>query len=81
LILLFNSVAVDRMADYGTADMAASLNKRSELNVKDYEIVILTAITINDDPVDSIRTDFKIDVIGILVIFVFIRNIDICQIN
>jgi hypothetical protein len=69
------------MIDYRTANIAAGLNKRSELDVKNYEIVILAAVAINGDPADSAETDLKIDVIEILMIFIFIRNVDICQIN
>jgi hypothetical protein len=74
-------IAVDRKADYGIADIAANLNKRSELDVKNYEIAILAAIAIDGDPADSTGTDFEIDVVEILMIFVFIRSVDICQIN
>jgi hypothetical protein len=81
LILSFNLIAVDREADYRTANIIIDLNKRSELNVKDYEIAILTAVAIDGDPVDSTETDFEIDVIRILVIFIFVYNIDIYQIS
>jgi hypothetical protein len=81
LILLFDSVAVDRMADYGIANIITGLNKRSELGIKNYEIAILIAIVINGDPADSTEIDFEIDVVEILIIFIFIRNVDICQIN
>jgi hypothetical protein len=65
------------MTDCGTADIITGLNKRSELDVKNYEIAILTAIAINGDPADSTGTNLEIDVVGILVIFIFIRNVDI----
>jgi hypothetical protein len=74
-------IAVDREADYRIVDIAAGLNKRSELNVKDYEIAILAAVVINGDPVDSTEINFKIDAVRILVIFILIRSVDICQIN
>jgi hypothetical protein len=81
LALLFDLVAVNRKADYGTADIAAGLSKYSELGVKSYEIAILAAVAINGDPIDSAETDFKIDVVGILMVFIFIRSVDICQIS
>jgi hypothetical protein len=74
-------ITVDREIDYGITDIIADLNKHSELNIKGYEIIILTAVVINGDPADSTETDFEIDVIGILMIFIFIRNVDICQIS
>jgi hypothetical protein len=74
-------IIIDREADYGTANITAGLNKRSELDIKNYEIAILAAVAINGDPIDSTRTNFKIDVVKILMIFIFIRNVDICQIN
>jgi hypothetical protein len=77
LILLFDLVAVDRKTDCETADIIADLNKRSELGVKNYEIAILAAVAINGDSVDSTETDLEIDVIRILIIFVFIRSVDI----
>jgi hypothetical protein len=58
--------------------MTAGLSKRSELDIKGYEIAILTAIAINGDPIDSIKIDFEIDAVKILMIFIFIRNVDIC---
>jgi hypothetical protein len=45
--------------------------------MKDYEIAILTAVAINDDPANSTETDLKIDAVEILMIFIFIRNVDI----
>jgi hypothetical protein len=74
-------IAVNRKSDYGITNIAANLNKRSELDVKNYEIAILAAIAIDGDPADSTGTDFEIDVVEILMIFVFIRSVDICQIN
>jgi hypothetical protein len=81
LILLFDLIAVNREADCGTTNITADLNKRSELDIKNYEIAILAAVAINGDPVDSTGTDLKIDVVGILIIFIFIRSVNICQIN
>jgi hypothetical protein len=81
LILLFNLIAVNREINCRIINIAAGLNKRSELNMKNYEIVILIAVAINGDSIDSTETDLKIDVIKILIIFVFIRNVDICQIS
>jgi hypothetical protein len=81
LILLFNLIAVVREADYRIADMATGLNKRFELDVKNYEIAILAAVAINGDPVDSTGIDFEIDVVEILMIFIFIRRVDIYQIS
>jgi hypothetical protein len=57
--------------------MTAGLNKRSELDVKGYEIAILIAVAINGDSVDSIGINFEIDVVRILIIFIFVRNVDI----
>jgi hypothetical protein len=70
-------ITVNRKADYGIADIIVGLNKCSELDMKDYEIAILAAIVIDGDPADSIEIDFEIDVIGILMIFVFISSVDI----
>jgi hypothetical protein len=70
-------VAVNRKIDYRIADIITDLNKRSELNMKDYEIAILAVVVIDGDPADSTKTNLKIDVVRILVIFIFIRNIDI----
>jgi hypothetical protein len=81
LVLLFDLIAVDREVNCGITDMTAGLNKRSELDIKNYEIAILAAVAINGDLVDSTETDFKIDVIKILMIFIFIRSVDICQIS
>jgi hypothetical protein len=81
LILLFNLIAVDRKTDCGTADIIINLNKRSELDVKSYEIAILTAIIIDGDPIDSAEIDLEIDAVEILMVFIFIRNVDICQIS
>jgi hypothetical protein len=47
-------IAVDRKIDYGIAGMAIGDNKRSELDVKNYEIAILAAVVINGNSVDSI---------------------------
>jgi hypothetical protein len=77
LILLFNLIAVDRETDYGIVNIIIGLNKRSELGIKNCEITILIAIVINGDPVDSIGINFEIHVIGVLIIFIFIRNVDI----
>jgi hypothetical protein len=74
-------IVIDRKTNCRIANTIAGLNKRSELDIKDYEIAILTAVVINVDPVDSAGTDFKIDAVRILIIFVFIRNVDICQIS
>jgi hypothetical protein len=74
-------IAVNRETNYKIADIITNLNKRSELDIKDSEIIILTAIAINGDPIDSTEIDFKIDAVEILMIFIFIRNIDIYQIN
>jgi hypothetical protein len=71
-------IAVDREADYGIADIAANLNKRFELGMKDYEIAILVAIVIDGDPADSTEINFEIDAVRILIVFIFIRNVDIC---
>jgi hypothetical protein len=71
-------IIVNRETDYRITNIAADLNKRSELNIKDYEIAILATIAINGDPIDSIETDLKIDAVKILMIFIFIRNVDIC---
>jgi hypothetical protein len=49
--------------------------------MKDCEIAILAAVAINGDPIDSTGRDLKIDVIEILIIFIFIRNDDIFQIS
>jgi hypothetical protein len=46
--------------------------------MKGYEIAILTAVAIDGDSVDSAEIDFEIDAVRILVIFVFVRNVDIC---
>jgi hypothetical protein len=81
LILLFNLVAVDRKINYGIANITAGLNKRSELGVKGYEIIILAAIAINGDSVDSTGTDLKIDAVKILMIFIFVCSVDIYQIS
>jgi hypothetical protein len=78
LILLFNLITVDRKTDYRIADIITNLNKHSELNMKNYEIAILTAVAIDGDPANSIEINFKIDVVKILIIFIFIRNVDIC---
>jgi hypothetical protein len=77
LILSFNLIAVDREVDYRTANMAAGLSKRSELDIKDYEIAILAAIVIDGDPADSAGTDLEIDVVKVLMVFIFIRSVDI----
>jgi hypothetical protein len=69
------------VAGYGIANIIVGLSKRSELGVKDYEIAILAAVVINGVPVDSAGIDFKIDVIKILMVFIFIRSVDICQIS
>jgi hypothetical protein len=69
------------MTNYGIANIAAGLNKRSELNIKNYEITILAAIAIDGDPADSTEINFKIDAIEILMIFIFIRSVDIYQTN
>jgi hypothetical protein len=61
--------------------MTTGLSKRSELNMKSYKITILAAVVINGDPADSTETDFEIDAIRILVIFILVRNVDICQIS
>jgi hypothetical protein len=74
-------VAVDREINYRIADIITNLNKYSELDMKDYEVAILVAVVINGDPVDSTETNFVVDVIEILMIFVLIRSVDICQIN
>jgi hypothetical protein len=74
-------IAIDRETNYRIADITANLNKCSELNMKDYEIAMLAAIAINGDPVNSIETNLKIDAVEILMIFVFIRNVDIYQIS
>jgi hypothetical protein len=70
-------VAVDRKINYRTADITIGLNKRSELGVKNYEIAILAAIAIDGDPADSAETDFKIDAVEILIVFILIRSVDI----
>jgi hypothetical protein len=70
-------ITVDREADYRIADIAANLSKYSELNMKGYEIAILTAVAIDGDPADSAKTDFEIDAVKILVALIFIRNVDI----
>jgi hypothetical protein len=70
-------IAVDREADCEIADMVAGLNKRSELDVKDYKIAILVAVAIDGDPVDSTETDFKIDTVKVLMVFIFVRSVDI----
>jgi hypothetical protein len=49
--------------------------------MKNYEIAILIAIAINGDPADSAEIDLEIDAVKILMVFVFIRNVDIYQIN
>jgi hypothetical protein len=49
--------------------------------MKNYEIAILAAIAIDGDPADSTETDLKIDIVGILIILILIRNVDIYQIN
>jgi hypothetical protein len=77
LILSFNLVTVNRKINYRIVNITAGLNKRSELGIKDYEIAILAAIAINGDPADSAEINFKIDVIGMLIIFIFIRSVDI----
>jgi hypothetical protein len=77
LALLFDLIAIDRKADYGIADIITDLNKRSELDVKDYEIAILAAVAIDGDPVNSTGINLKIDVVKILMIFILIRNVDI----
>jgi hypothetical protein len=77
LALSFNLIVVSCKADYRIVDIAADLNKRSELNMKNYEIAILTTVVINSDPINSTEINFKIDVVEILVIFVFIRSVDI----
>jgi hypothetical protein len=77
LILLFNLVVVDRETDCRIADIIAGLSKRFELDVKGYEVVILAAVIIDGDPADSTEIDFKIDAVGILMIFIFIRSVDI----
>jgi hypothetical protein len=74
-------IAIDRKADYGTADITVNLNKRSELDMKSYEIAILAAVAIDGDPTDSTETDLKIDAVRVLMIFVFIRSVDIYQIS
>jgi hypothetical protein len=74
-------IAVDRETDYKITDIIAGLNKRSELDIKNYEIAILTAVAINGDPADSTETDLEIDTIEILMIFILIRSVDICQIS
>jgi hypothetical protein len=71
-------ITVDREADYETADMVAGLNKHSELDMKDYEIAILAAVAINGDPADSAETDFKINTVRILIVFILVRSVDIC---
>jgi hypothetical protein len=71
-------ITVDRKTDYRIADIITNLNKHSELNMKNYEIAILTAVAIDGDPANSIEINFKIDVVKILIIFIFIRNVDIC---
>jgi hypothetical protein len=70
-------IAVNREIDCGIADIITDLNKRSELDVKDYEIAILIAIVINGDSVDSAGINFEIDAVGILIIFIFVRSVDI----
>jgi hypothetical protein len=70
-------IAVNREIDYRTADITIGLNKCFELNMKSYEVVILTAVAINGDSVDSAGIDLKIDAVKILMVFVFIRNVDI----
>jgi hypothetical protein len=77
LILLFNLIVVNRKTNYRIADIITDLNKRSELNVKNYEITILAAVAINGDPVDLTEIDFKIDAVKILIILIFIRSVDI----
>jgi hypothetical protein len=72
-------IAVDRETNCKITDIIAGLNKRSELDMKSYEIVILAAVVINGDPADSTETDLKIDAVEILVVLIFIRNVDICQ--
>jgi hypothetical protein len=74
-------IAADRKTNYEIANIITTLNKRSELDIKDYKIIILITIAINGDPTDSTGINFKIDIVKILMIFVFIRNVDICQIN
>jgi hypothetical protein len=81
LILLFDLITVNRETDCGITDIITDLNKRFELDVKDYEIAILAAIAIDGNSADSAETDFEINAVKILVIFVFIRNVDICQIS
>jgi hypothetical protein len=49
--------------------------------MKNYEIIILTAIAIDGDPADSTEIDFKIDAVEILIVFILIRSVDIYQIN
>jgi hypothetical protein len=71
-------VAVDRETDYRIVNIIINLSKRSELDMKDYEIAILIAVAIDGDPANSIETDLKIDVVKILMIFILIRNVDIC---
>jgi hypothetical protein len=66
---------------YRIVDIIINLNKRSELGVKNYEIAILATIIIDGDPTDSAGTDLKIDVVKILIILIFIRSVDIYQIN
>jgi hypothetical protein len=70
-------IVVDCKTDYGIADIIAGLSKYSELDMKDYEIAILIAVAIDGDPADSIEIDFEIDVVEILIIFIFIRSVDI----
>jgi hypothetical protein len=74
-------IIVDRKTDYGITNIIADLNKRSELDIKDYEIAILAAVVIDGDPADSTETYLKIDAVKILIVFILIRNVDICQIN
>jgi hypothetical protein len=70
-------VAVDCKINCRIADITAGLNRRSELDIKGYEIAIFITIAINGDPVDSIRINFEIDVIEILMVFIFVRYVDI----
>jgi hypothetical protein len=78
LVLLFNLIVVNREIDCGIADIITGLNKCFKLDIKDYEIAILTAVVINGDPVHSIGINFEIDAVRILMIFIFICNVDIC---
>jgi hypothetical protein len=81
LILLFDFIIIDRVINCRIIDTIADSNKRFELNIKNYEIIILITVIFNGDSVDSAGIDFEIDVIRILIIFIFIRSVDICEIN